>query len=283
MKKRLEAIRQGLRTAIALGSYGNNPIRSLKYLPSATNDDRYSLTYSPSDPQASLPIPPQNLWLGYGSTVTEYIESGKKDVDKMISILAESGLLFAENDRPVLDLGCGGGRMIRHLQPYALQKEIWGLDISAPHINWLKTHLSPPFHFAVNTTIPHLPFSDGYFGIICCGSLFTHIDDLAETWFLEARRVLEPGGILFCTLHDEHTLEVLSRQPFHPIVRVISGSLLSNESETKPDILVCGKDSDSNVFYQSRYLKHMLSKLFDVKKIVPSAYGYQTAWVLSKR
>jgi len=282
MKRRLNLIRQALRFASSLAPYGNNPIRSLKYLPSAIGTEDYALTYAAPDLDASLPIPPKDLWLGYGSTPTEYVDSGKQDVTKMLSILEDIGITLDSSSKPILDLGCGGGRMIRHLQQYATNAEIWGLDISAPHINWLKTHLSPPFNFAVNTTIPHLPFSDGYFGLIYCGSLFTHIDDLAETWFLELRRVLSTNGILFCTIHDEHTIEVLSQQSFHPITRVISNSLLNPDIKQKPDILVCGRDSDSNVFYQSRYLKHILSKLFDIKVVVPSAYGYQTAWVLEK-
>jgi ubiquinone/menaquinone biosynthesis C-methylase UbiE len=173
--------------------------------------------------------------------------------------------------------------MIRHLQSHAARAEMWGLDISAPHINWLKTHLSPPFYFAVNTTIPHLPFPDDYFGLVYCGSLFTHIDDLAETWFLEIRRTLLPGGLLYCTLHDEHTVAVLDKGPYHPLARVVRMAVLANGSESPPDILITGRDSDSNMFYHSRYLKPLLSRLFEIKAVAPSAYGYQSAWVLRKR
>ena len=90
----------------------------------------------------------------------------------MLAAIAAAAPGFKPRDKPILDLGCGGGRMIRHLAPYAELTEVWGLDVSAPHINWLKTHLSPPFGFAVNTTLPHLPFADGFFGLIYCGSRF---------------------------------------------------------------------------------------------------------------
>lgn len=283
MINKIPIIRQALRFASSLAPYGANPIRYIKYLPSSRKSSDYSLTYTPHLTGSPLPVPPQDLWLGYGSTQDEYLDSGKKDIDKMIDILSSVGFSISDNKKPILDLGCGGGRMIRHLSDFASQCEIWGMDISAPHVNWLKTNLSPPFNFAVNTTIPHLPFSDHYFSLIYCGSLFTHIDDLAETWFLELKRLLAPQGILFCTIHDEKTLETLAKQPFHPITKVISTSLLSQDYKLNPDILVCGQDSDSNVFYKKRYLNHILSRSFDIKAVVPSAYGYQTAYVLSKK
>lgn len=282
--KKLPIIRQALRFASSLAPYGANPIRYIKYLPSSNGSSSYSLIYNPpNNTDSLLPVPPQELWLGYGSTPDEYVDSGKQDIDKMLNILSDVGFAINDNKEPILDLGCGGGRMIRHLNAFASQCEIWGMDISAPHINWLKTNLSPPFNFAVNTTIPHLPFSDNYFGLIYCGSLFTHIDDLAETWLLELKRLLKPEGILFCTIHDEQTLETLSDKPFHPITKVISKSLLSTNHKQNPDILVCGQDSDSNVFYKNRYLSHILSRSFDIRAVVPSAYGYQTAYILSKK
>lgn len=183
----------------------------------------------------------------------------------------------------MLDLGCGGGRMIRHLRDIAAHTQVWGMDISAPHINWLKTHLAPPFHFAVANTLPHLPFPDRRLGLIYCGSVFTHIDDQAETWFMEIARILAPGGCFYCTLHDEHSLEKLAAEPFHPLARVLQKHRLANPETDGADILVLGEDANSNVFYHSRYLRAMLAPLFDVVQIVPGAYGYQTAWVLRKQ
>ena len=273
----------GIRLALSLAPYGSNPIRYFKYLPSSFGSSDYCLTYHQAKQETPLPVPPKELWLGYGSDETEYLESGKQDIEKMVKLISDAGWQIQANYNPILDLGCGGGRMIRHLRQYAAQSEIWGMDISAPHINWLKTHLSPPFHFAVNTTIPHLPFSDDTFGLIYCGSLFTHIDDLAESWFLELRRLLKPGGVLFCTIHDEHTLNALSKEPFHPIAQVISKGMLRSESGQRPDILVSGQDSDCNVFYKNRYLTNILSGIFQIKGCAPSAYGYQTGYILSKK
>lgn len=265
-----------------LAKLGYNPVRFTKFIPHETEAGSWSLSYRPVPPSEPLPLPPKSLWLGYGHDEKSYLASGLEDVAKMTAILGQAGLDLAAANRPVLDLGCGGGRMIRHLRNVAERTEVWGLDISAPHINWLKMHLSPPFRFAVNTTIPHLPFSDGTFGLVYCGSLFTHIDDLAESWLLEVRRVLADHALLYCTLHDEHTLSRLAREPFHGLAPALREHPALT-SAAPPDVFVAGYDSDSTVFYRTPYLRALFGQCFEIVDIVPAAYGYQTAWVLRKR
>ena len=276
-----DQLRNAWRFLKSVSSYGNNPIQFLKYLPTTTSPGNFQLNYEAGTSTGELPVPPSELWLGYGSNAAEYLDSGRADVTKMLSCLSQAGWNPDSNTKPVLDLGCGGGRMIRHLEPWTKDVEVWGMDISAPHINWLKTHLCPPFNFAVNTTIPHLPFSDGYFGLIYCGSLFTHIDDLAESWFLELRRVLAPGGVIYCTLHDADTLDAI--KPENPLYGVVNRRFLSNSGINVPDIVVEGADSDCNVFYGGKYIKTFLGRIFDVRLTVPRAYGYQSAWILAHR
>jgi ubiquinone/menaquinone biosynthesis C-methylase UbiE len=75
---------------------------------------------------------------------------------------------------------------------------------------WANRHLRPPFRFVTPTTLPHLPFADGYFQMIYAGSVFTHIADLADAWLLELRRVLAPGGRAYLTFHDSHTRTLLN-------------------------------------------------------------------------
>lgn len=278
---RLKNFKNLLVRMVDLADAAHHPGIFIKYLPERRPANSSELFLKTSS--ENLPVPPSALWLGYGKDIEGYLKSGLDDVNKMLKILCGAGFSLESRQYPVLDLGCGGGRMIRHLQSLAASTEVWGVDISVSHINWLKTHLSPPFNFAVNTTLPHLPFEDGYFGLVYCGSLFTHIDDLAESWFLEVRRVLRPGGFLYCTLHDEQTRKKLTHEPFHPLAKSLrSQSLLSNGDEI-PDILIAGHSFDSNVFYSSRYLSTTVSRWFELVDTIPSAYGYQTAWILRKR
>jgi SAM-dependent methyltransferase len=265
-----------------LAKLGHNPVRFTKFIPQDSEAGTWTLHYRPVPASAPLPVPPKSLWLGYGQDEKSYLESGLADVAQMRSILERAGFRFEDDGRSILDLGCGGGRMIRHLRAAAGHREVWGMDISAPHINWLKMHLSPPFRFAVNTTIPHLPFADGSLDLVYCGSLFTHIDDLAESWLLEVRRILADNALLYCTLHDEHALAQLAREPFHGLASALRDHPALTSADP-PDVFVAGYDSDSTVFYRTPYLRALFGQSFDLVEVVPAAYGYQTAWVLRKR
>lgn len=283
MRRMLSALKARFRILLQLLELGENQVLLTKYFPGRNARAGLALQYRPAASGAALPVPPRDLWLGYGNDEQSYVESGREDVARMLEVIARADAGFDPGARPILDLGCGGGRMIRHLADYAARTEVWGLDLSAPHINWLKTRLNPPFRFAVNTTIPHLPFPDGHFGLVYCGSVFTHIDDFAESWFLEIRRVLGRGGILYCTVHDEHTLQLLATQPQHPLARSLQGHSLLTPGMEPADITVIGQDAASNVFYRARYLQAFLGPLFEILSVTPQAYGYQTAWVLRKR
>jgi len=45
-----------------------------------------------------------------------------------------------------------------------------------------------------------LPFEDSSFDLVYCGSVFTHVSDLADAWFLELRRILRKGGYAYINL-----------------------------------------------------------------------------------
>jgi ubiquinone/menaquinone biosynthesis C-methylase UbiE len=122
--------------------------------------------------------------VNYGVSAEDYLESGRCDVAKMREILHQAGFPIERTER-VLEFGCAAGRMIRWLDDIAPSREIWGVDIWASAMLWCKEHLTPPFYFATTTISPHLPFEDRYFDFIYAGSIFTHIEDLIDAWFLE--------------------------------------------------------------------------------------------------
>lgn len=251
------------------------PVQERTYFPYKARED-FALPKTTGDVPAELPIPPQHLWLGYN-----YPAFGKAHVDTMLSIANGSGFSLQPGDR-VLDLGCGAGRMIRHLRSFADSCEIWGTDISAEHILWCKRNLSPPFRFATTTTIPHLPFEDRSFNLIYCGSVFTHIDDLADAWLLELHRILAPGGRLYVTIHDEHTVALIESGAAKWL-DLVTGSPVYAQAKNDFDMISIGRGSDSQVFYHRDYFCRMARTAFDVVSITPEAYFYQTAVLLKRR
>lgn len=237
-----------------------------------------SLPRDPVYDEADLPLPPPELWLGYN-----YPQHGRLHVDTMWRILETGGFQVQPGDR-ILDLGCGAGRMIRHLAPLARTCEIWGSDISAEHILWCQRHLSPPFHFLTNTKAPQLPFVDGSFRLIYCGSLFTHIDDMARAWLLELRRLLADDGCAYITIHDEDTIRQFDAMTSPPaIVRQIMGSPSWVEAKDDSDMFTIGRDENSQVFYARDWFARLLEPMFEIVTVRPEAYFYQTAVLVRPR
>jgi SAM-dependent methyltransferase len=232
---------------------------------------------------AAAPVPPPELREGWLGSDEDYLEPGRRDMETMLRRLGDAGASPAQFRR-VLDFGCAAGRMLRFF-PEPDRRECWGVDIKARHIAWCQEHLSPPFLFAMTTTFPHLPFEDDYFDLIYCSSVFTHIGDLPDSTFLELRRVLRPGGYVYVTIHDEHSIEsLLQRYP----ERGLTDMLRRLDAETgvlEQDyaFFYVGVDPWTLVFYDSHYLIEKWSRLMEFRSISPEAMDYQTALVLRKR
>src|SRR5262245_21107657 len=88
----------------------------MPFVPFQPDQNSYVLpkvSRSSSGPAApELPIPPPELWLGYGRSTEEYLAFGRKNVQTMLDLLRASGARLERGTR-ILDFGCGAGRMIR--------------------------------------------------------------------------------------------------------------------------------------------------------------------------
>jgi len=266
---------------------GDAPTLALKYRPYKYRSESFLIPKSPElnyeKCSLGLAIPPKELWLGYGDTKEEYLSGGEEHVQKMLELVRDSDFSFAEEGR-ILDFGCGAGRMIRFLKNISESYEIWGTDISAEHIYWCKQYLSPPFHFATTTTIPHLPFEDRYFDFIYAGLVFTHIDDLAEAWLLELRRILASNGRLFVTIHDDHTVRLLDGVYKEcPLAKMMRTHNLYNSSKGTTGMLVVGRDTGSQVFYDIDYFLRTLRPMYHIHSVTQEGHGYQTAVLLERK
>jgi SAM-dependent methyltransferase len=236
-------------------------------------------------PRTPRPVPPSETWISgkYGQTADEYLASGKRDVQDMLDILERAGvsLEFSSN---ILEFGCGDGRMIRWFEHLAGDREVWGTDIDAGRILWCKQNLGRPFHFITNTTVPHLPFEDRHFGFVFAGSVFTHIDDLADTWIAELRRILRPGGRLFITVHLENDIAALSGpHRDSELARGLSGyPEYERFSRSDFDMFTIGRSAHSFVFYERNYLRRSVEPLFRVLSITEGVRLYQDALLLER-
>jgi len=228
----------------------------------------------------SLPVPPFDLRAGWDEG---FLSHGDRDVSVMARILAEADVDVDSVGR-LLDFGCAAARMLRFCPRYFQQAECWGVDLKAEHIEWCQRFLSPPFLFATTTSLPHLPFDDGHFDLVYCASVFTHIGDLADAWFLELRRVLRPGGHMYLTIHDEHTAELLLRD--YP-ERELTRALRRLDEETS--VLASPYYSFSvnvepraEVFYDCNLLVKRWGRFATLVSVTQEAMDYQTALLFRK-
>ena len=124
-----------------------------------------------------------------------------------------------------------------------------------------------------STTIPSTASSTS--------AVFTHIDDLADAWLLELQRILEPGGMLYVTIHDERTVELIENSSAQWLEWLRTRDVY-RRSKDSFDIMSLNRAGDPQVFYAREYFLKMLSATFDVLNVAPEAYFYQTA-ILARR
>ncbi|WP_197446187.1 class I SAM-dependent methyltransferase [Tautonia plasticadhaerens] len=186
----------------------------------------------------------------------------------------------------ILDFGCASGRMIRYFEDVAGRCEIWGVDINAEHITWCQQHLSPPFNFATTTTFPHLPFEDRSFDLIYCGSVFTHIADLADFWLLKLKRIARENARLYIIIHDNHSMELLLSGAAGPawlsdmLREFVERSGVSDGTFTM--FTINRGPNSAQVFYDIDYIRRHWGRHFRIHSITQEAYGKQTAVLLGR-
>jgi SAM-dependent methyltransferase len=283
--------RGALRLLRAWGPGGvlHNPYLAAKLYPHEAGRRAYLVLKAPRagrGPGAELPVPPRELRFN-GVPPEQYLAEGRELVDRMKGVLQGADSPLRPGHR-VLDFGCSDGQMVRWLGDLAEAGEVWGVDISGRHMIWCQQHLSPPFKFATTTTCPHLPFEDRHFDFVYAGSVFTHIPDLAEAWLLELRRILRPGGKLYVTVRDRHTIGLLLKGGgrLAELLRAFdrgSGCLTADFAMFTVDRAPgWGVAGHAQVFYDIDYLCRHWGNYFKVVSVTLEAYRYQTAVLLEK-
>ena len=109
----------------------------------------------------------------------------------------------------VLDFGVGCARVLIPLQDLERESrsgrraiEWRGSDIDGQAIEWCQTFLGARATFAVNDTMPPLPYPDRFFDFVYSISVFTHLPEAMQfAWLGEINRVLKAGGEAVMTTH----------------------------------------------------------------------------------
>jgi SAM-dependent methyltransferase len=263
----------GLRTVLfRLGLLG--PAKRLRDLLWAARFARANRAYLRDGVPDGLPIPPVPLRILVAASpdIAWFLESGRRGAESVRSALERNGLAL-EGAAPILDFGCGCGRVLRHFA--ALGVAVHGSDLNPKLVTWCRRHL--PFgRFETNDLEPPLTFADGRFGLVYALSVFTHLPEaLQAAWMQELRRVLRPGGHLVFTTHGARYKGDLGPEDRE---RFAAGELVTRRDD-RPGSNVCG------AYHPEAYVRGHLAQGFTVVDFVPEgATGnpWQDLWLLQR-
>jgi SAM-dependent methyltransferase len=249
--------------------------------------------------QSALPVPPELFRASYCSSAESFVQSGADDIATLRRLLSDSDFSIEDSGR-ILELGVAGGRMIRHLVDIAATNEIWGIDVWSSAVLWCKENLSPPFHFATTTVTPHVPFEDRSFGLVYAGSVWTHLDDLADAWALEVHRLLRPGGRLYFTINDRSAVKVFEGagtaenraryiERVRPaewerwLKRLASDAGYQRFALGEAKMVTMGRSTQAQVLWDVDYLISRWGPGWKLASVTPEAYGHQTGVLLIRQ
>lgn len=251
-----------------------------QFLPVDPSSDTLLLpVFPPPNPQGEALVAPEELWEIKGDL------DGQEHVASMLDILAANGVDHSTFGA-ILEFGCGTGRMLREVRVAAPSAEMWGVDINAASIDWCQRHLAPDMQFAVCTSQPSLPFTDGRFDFVYAGSVFTHLSELGDSWACELHRLLGSSGHLYITVQDAAYVETLLGMPpdneFAQCVHDARDLLASLGS--KYSVVSIGRGSkDAMVFHDRASLARRWDGLFELIAAEDDAYSGQSGLLFRRR
>ena len=231
----------------------------------------------------SIPVPASGNRAGYSpETDGAYLTSGKAERDAIGRVCAQHGIEL-ESARDILDWGCSTGRVLRHFADLPNETRLWGCDIDEGSIDWAQRHLEGRFRYFSTTLEPKLPVADNSFDFLYGISIFTHISHNIDTWLMELRRVIRPGGAVLVTVHDEKSWDFCRDNPECFIAR--HSPRIDFNKPMQHDFVAHGQGPSCQAFWHSRGISKRWSHAFEVAGIHPLTFcsGTQAGVLLRPR
>jgi SAM-dependent methyltransferase len=224
------------------------------------------------------PVPPVSMRyrITGGTKLQSFLSSGRRSLEDLNAALGTQRKTLGDF-RDILDFGCGCGRMLRHLEQFAPNGSICGMEIDGEAVEWCRRNL--PFAEVVQTSMaPPSPWDEDRFDLVFGVSVFTHLsEDLQFRWLEELRRILRPGGFMLQTVLDEGTRNNT------PLPRRAEADLeKSGFAFVRTGVMAGFLPIEYGTTYHTRdYIERTWSRFFHVREYVPQGMtGYQSIVVL---
>jgi ubiquinone/menaquinone biosynthesis C-methylase UbiE len=169
---------------------------------------------------AHLPLPPASLRFRVHGDLDLYsfMQTGRQCSEDIRSALSKVGRDIGSFEN-ILDFGCGCGRTLIWLDRTSTSSQFYGTDIDTEAINWCRHHVSS-VHFQTNEQLPPLPYCDAKFDLVYAISIFTHLSEEYQFyWLEEIKRVVRSGGYFLPTIRGDFHRDKMSPQELHELQR----------------------------------------------------------------
>jgi SAM-dependent methyltransferase len=186
----------------------------------------------------------------------------------------------APGARNILDWGCGAARVMR----YFMRQDAffpYGVDVDACNIKWCQEAFGKTGEFRLIEPLAELPFAANAFDVAYGISVFTHLSQESERfWLRELHRVLKKGALAVMTVHGELAFFKAVNDLFAYIPLVRDGFL---DVGACPDLRIEGRETISeslyrNVFHTRQYLEAVWGEYFTIVDYVQGcASAHHTA------
>ena len=205
-----------------------------------------------------LPLPPPELIrLTVANEDSEqFCRSGASGAEWIEALLRQHSFDISSVG-PILDFGCGCGRVVRHWKQLDGVR-IVGADYNPYLVDWCRVHL-PFAEFQRTPLAPTLNLDDESFGLVYAISVLTHLDEeYHAACMAELSRILRRGGLLLLTVHTSMRLERMT-----PSERALfdAGKIVVRRAQ----------QSGSNActtFHPEPYVRNVLAKELELRDFV---------------
>ncbi len=239
----------------------------LRFLWIRRKNRRDNLAFRREYPDVVLP-PDYLMYESFMLDYSRYYLNGRKTAEWLVGLAGRHADLSGAS---VLDWGCGPARVVRHLPEFLPGAVLYGTDYNRQSIAWCSNTFSNIW-FHTNDLMPGLVYEKDMFGLVYGISIFTHLSEEGHrAWLKELIRVLQPGGILFLTLHGSGFRDKLTA---HEALDFDAGRLVVRGQVTEGHRTFAA-------FHPEPWVREWTTGLTTVEHI-PGKGGEQDVWIFRK-